>query len=480
MNKLKFVATRLGKDWKECDVAERHIPKDNLILEDVLLIDAEDDAIYNLLKDMFYPVIMQKLDEKTEHPGYQDSDKKNRIKLLEKLDMQHEKHMITKRFLWKEIDIGTEQMKCSYDSYYDGIILKHFNQIIECIKVIKPEKLKKQFQDDLLLLAWEVIWHVDKILYFDSDLWREFLHSLIELIYDIQNMHDYTMSIMNKNLWELMSIFRDNRVGLIGTKIWMLFLIISFIDYDEELHQDLIKLDLKNTEEFLCIISKYQKKIDKELINEQREIQENMLLLYNLMVVPKGQAVFAKKTDEIINILEQIPALRAKYIDKDATGCFATMASGGRKYIAISDTYHDNAYEREINKILGEGYELVRFGPSTRYYYNKQSFITYELYANNQGKCMGIKNIEHVNRMFSCCEKKLLSELFKRNHKERFTMYIKMKPCKMCERALKHYDKMITEGSRVCYPSGSKERKLNISINKYDRIARDILSKCPS
>lgn len=68
--------------------------------------------------------------------------------------------------------------------------------------------------------------------------------------------------------------------------------------------------------------------------------------------------LFLEKTDRIVKILNEIKELKTYYIDRQK-GCFASMTRMGKKYIAISETFHDNKYKESIINILGTEYELI-------------------------------------------------------------------------------------------------------------------------
>lgn len=280
---------------------------------------------------------------------------------------------------------------------------------------------------------------------------------------------------MNVNVWKLLLNFRDNKMGHIGTKIWMLFLISIFFEDNEDFHSNVTKIDIQGMNEYLELILSYQKQIDTQLIIEQRAIQSDMLNLCNFIMQPKELDIFERKTDHIVKVLESIQALKEKYINKDGTGCFATLTSSGNKYVAISGLYYDRGYfESLIRTTLGNTYELIKSDIHTRYYYKKKKHITYGMYTDKKSKCGKIKNIRIVGRMFSCCGKKLLGELFSKPIQEKYTMHIKKKPCDMCLRAIKAYDELSVEKSYILYPKGVKKYRLNPRIGEFDRVAKEI------
>lgn len=465
MTNINWVVTNLRDESHE---VQHGILKDEQKNIDQVVADREDsfeidytekgEVEYNILKNIYYPVIRQLIDEKVEYQNNDVRSKSNLIEKLEILDMQHESLMISKKFLWKEIDRGIEFLKRDCTNEFDIILVDYYEHAIR----------------NSFFYVYQSRWNyelMEKLYYYDITLWKEVAHALVDLKYDFKYHHN--IYLMNRNVWRLLSNFRDNKMGHIGTKIWMLFLISIFFEHDKDFHSNVRKMDIENMKEYLDLISSYQKQIDTQLIKEQRAIQNDMLDLYYFKMHSKEQDVFTSKTYDIVKALQRIPELKKKYLSDK--GCFAIMTNGGKKYAAISGFHHESSIlEKFFRDTLNNEYELIRLGLSTIYYYNDESYITYEMFNDNKLKCKEIQNVDYEKGMFSCCERKLLGELFDRGVKGKNTIYIKMKPCKMCARALEAYDEWSKTQSYICYPKGAKKPTIDRPIAKFDEVARDI------
>ena len=78
-------------------------------------------------------------------------------------------------------------------------------------------------------------------------------------------------------------------------------------------------------------------------------------------------------------------------------------------------------------------------------------------------------------RMFTCCEKKLLTVLYNNSYKIeenalQVNLIITREPCKLCERAIEGIEKMFVVN--VIYPSPKKSQ---LPILKFDNYAQSIL-----
>lgn len=116
------------------------------------------------------------------------------------------------------------------------------------------------------------------------------------------------------------------------------------------------------------------------------------------------------------------------------SGCMATMIFFKRKYGAISGAKKDS--EERLAKAIAtsNGYKLIPISDEVRYYSGNE-YITYKDYTLWKAKT-GSSN--KYNRMFSCCERKLLTKLYGRK-KGKCTMYVTKTPCYMCLDALNSF-----------------------------------------
>lgn len=159
----------------------------------------------------------------------------------------------------------------------------------------------------------------------------------------------------------------------------------------------------------------------------------------------------------------------------DRVGCCAFMEMGKERYFTINGidyTIEKNSKLYKVidifKKILG-GAEYVQLSDETRYYIDIDNYITYKLYKKN-------KNMDKsMMRMFTCCEKKLLTVLYNNSYKIeenalQVNLIITREPCKLCERAIEGIEKMFVVN--VIYPSPKKSQ---LPILKFDNYAQSIL-----
>lgn len=167
----------------------------------------------------------------------------------------------------------------------------------------------------------------------------------------------------------------------------------------------------------------YKKYIAFSLININRTSHENL------------QKKLQPITDAIESISQINPKIKQKYVEKKR-GCFAGMKYRKIQYAAISGELMQG--EDKLEEILKNRYgiKLVKISNSVRYYINKNEYITYEDFIKwrTVNACD-----DRFLRMFSCCERKLLTICYKDKYNNHdCCMYITLEPCDMCIRAIKH------------------------------------------
>lgn len=128
-----------------------------------------------------------------------------------------------------------------------------------------------------------------------------------------------------------------------------------------------------------------------------------------------------------------------------------------------------------IKSPLLDKYEQIVLNSDTRYYYNDNQYITYRMYLNNKDKCKKFRKDEKFLRMFSCCEKKMISKLFRDSYKDKYRIYVKYEPCPMCKKAIKAYDKEICGIGQayICYPKNAWKPELK-GLDEYNEMAREL------
>ena len=150
------------------------------------------------------------------------------------------------------------------------------------------------------------------------------------------------------------------------------------------------------------------------------------------------------------------------------------MEIGVKKYFTINGI-KDNEIVKESNiekiisvleKILGNAV-YVNISDDTRYYLENESYITYKDYILDESEN---KN----NRMFTCCERKLLSKFFKMKVNDTEIKIVTTKlPCLLCKRTINIIEKRTK--FRISVVCGESELSKEM-VQEMDSIASNILS----
>jgi len=145
--------------------------------------------------------------------------------------------------------------------------------------------------------------------------------------------------------------------------------------------------------------------------------------------------------------------LGRSYIKKNSDiVCVAKMIYEGEEYWAVNGVKRDELNNinalKSIVKSLDNDHicRTYRKAPKkeTCYYHHEQNGTSYVWhiisYSDYQSTIKKTKGIDENYRLFSCCERKLISRLD--NEKDSFKMYVAFPPCYMCENAFLYlYDR---------------------------------------
>ncbi len=178
-------------------------------------------------------------------------------------------------------------------------------------------------------------------------------------------------------------------------------------------------------------------------------------------------------TESIELISPAFPEIKAKYIERKKKSCLAGMKFLKRQYAAISGISMNG--EDELGDTLWERYgiELIKISPYVRYYYTSSRYITYEDFIDwrNRYSCD-----DSYLRMFSCCERKLLTVCYESNKckNQDCLIYVTLTPCQMCVRAINKVDEELGLKVKIrCSKAVSKADK--IIEEKYLDLAKKII-----
>ena len=128
--------------------------------------------------------------------------------------------------------------------------------------------------------------------------------------------------------------------------------------------------------------------------------------------------------------------------------------------------------ESILNSNTNQKFEYVPIPDNTRYYSADQKYITYKDFKATKNS----QDINDCNRMFTCCEKKLIAKLFNLNLdiNEAIEIITSKPPCALCQRA---FNAIIADDKckYVIYPKYG-ESWAQLDIEKYDRLTTIIKS----
>lgn len=273
---------------------------------------------------------------------------------------------------------------------------------------------------------------------------------------------------------------KDKKLGIYGELIWLYFLLYVFRaacgedensewpDIIEERNwQTRLNDDIEQTTQI----------VEKRLNSEITDFQNRMLFCY--MQSAMEPDIFDKKIGNLVEALNDLKkeySNLGKYLKKNSQGCIAVMHSDSKRYAAISGHEYANRYTHDIQRILGPEYVMVDLNGYVRYYHTKKAYVSYGDYVkwkNQVGFNEDDEKYSYVKRMFSCCERKLLTQLYgKKNVK--YTIYVNKKVCKMCDKALNDFDSTQNSKGLIKYPKILTHEKRKTAEMKWDEIAKCI------
>lgn len=170
----------------------------------------------------------------------------------------------------------------------------------------------------------------------------------------------------------------------------------------------------------------------------------------------------------------------SKFI-KDKLNCYASVDYKKEKYFSINGLDNDNE-KPSSNKcktiaILEDllkketkysTIEYVRILDGTRYYFNKQSncYISYKEFKDKVSD-------KKYNRMFTCCERKLIAKIREKTDEEQFEVVLNItkQPCELCKREIELVN---AESRNPNIEINKDEKEFEVKIEDMDAYARDI------
>lgn len=187
------------------------------------------------------------------------------------------------------------------------------------------------------------------------------------------------------------------------------------------------------------------------------EIDKNKKLIEPTVFALKE--IDLKRIERVLNIndlaskyLAKIRELELKTFDKREVKCYGSvrknniiyMTLNGVKDTDIEVNKENGSNLQKVVNILAEllegDVEYVSISPDTRYYVNPELYINYSQFENySQFK----KSSEDFNRMFTCCERKLIAKMFSPEciDEGEIKLLISKYPCVICSRTIEIVNK---------------------------------------
>lgn len=159
--------------------------------------------------------------------------------------------------------------------------------------------------------------------------------------------------------------------------------------------------------------------------------------------------------------------------------CYASMKIGSDNYMSFNGIENTilqcNSNRNKLINILNELVSNLTYVPisnNVRYYTEDNEFITYQQFSDEKPKA-------DMNRMFTCCERKLLAKFIEFG-KDKVELAVTMSPCEFCKRAIKSLNNDIEDNKIIIRTAKLQELENvpeNLDIDKYDNFAKNILKK---
>lgn len=195
-----------------------------------------------------------------------------------------------------------------------------------------------------------------------------------------------------------------------------------------------------------------------------------------------------KRIERVLNIndlaskyLDKIRELELKTFDKREVKCYGSVRKNNIIYMTLNgvkDTdievnkENGNNLQKVVNilaELLGGDVEYVSITPDTRYYVNPDLYINYSQYEASKG------NLKDLNRMFTCCERKLIAKMFSPEciDEGKIKLLISKYPCVICSRTIEIVNK-VKKRIEIIDPLEEDENLKPCLIARMDECARII------
>lgn len=457
-----------------------------------------NDSLYQTLHEIYYTVSYQRINE-TEYGMYshepkdQISPKESCLNTLAQLDKDHSSLLLANKIFFCEVH-GSLQRLDSYMQDQEPFFLE--DQIIsfsnKFLHVVNKFSYYSYTVSKLFLIEYftnnkslsEVMWLVSQK---DPASHKRIKKSIDSILDSLQkDLKKHPLGLASRTtvakIEKFINLIRKCSVfGIYGEIIWFInFLykyrkIVSIDSYDINEHLTFHPLThTMDLHDFIDFVRNYISSFMEWSNQKMYAFQNDMLLCYSAKISRRN---FDSEVTYLLKCLKLNKSIWHKYSFKSQNGCFAAMNFKGGNFAALSGVKVNNL-ENDIQKILSGKYELVTFNRNVRYYYcffkcNKYiQYSFYEKYSDEINRLVEKGNFKlSLKRMFSCCEKKLLTVLYGKTGQ--YTIYVKYNPCRMCVKALDDYDNHCKKMGQVKYAIEKKQIS-DHDLLTYDKMAQVI------
>ena len=391
----------------------------------------ENNDFLNVIEDFYFVESMSKLDFKEDDKGM-----RQRIANLKKVSTSHGNLLRLAFFYFSELEKCIDECNnVDFENYYLDIPYLG-------IPYLDIPYLDIPYLDIPYFYSIDTMFEylIEKST--DNDYVIERLYTLSILYAIITNCNFYIISHFGRDNWRKYTIRESIEQ------------VSDLFDYIKEWVNDAIK----NHEEHLL-----------GFITDQE---------FNHIGKYDGINYFGKKFQKALK--ENQINSHSKFI-KDKLNCYASVDYEGKKYFSINGLDNDKE-DHSSNKcktitILEDllkketkcpTVEYVRIPNGTRYYFNKQEncCISYEEFKNREPD-------KKYNRMFTCCERKLIAKIREETGKEKFEVVLNItkQPCELCEREI---GLVKAKFQNPNIEINKDEKEFEVKIEDMDAYARDI------
>lgn len=247
-------------------------------------------------------------------------------------------------------------------------------------------------------------------------------------------------------------------------------------------------LELQNSILFSCDswedLTKISEKILTTLDEHQQKCESSLFYLSTVDLDRLGRVLDIYKMAELY--LNAISDLKLNSFEEDRIKCYASVMKNNIIYMTLNgvrdkdievngaDSSNLQKVVNVLAKLLGGNVEYVSISPDTRYYVNPDLYINYSQYADSK---------ENLNRMFTCCERKLIAKMFSQKFvaDEKIELLVTKYPCQICSRTIDFVNQK--EGAKlkieIIDPLEPESNLSEQDIEEMDKCAEIISEKFP-